>query len=766
MNIWAWVEKLQDDLYEAGQGQSADSINQLTNYVSELEVERAEALLPEVKAINKALANPWLDVFTRHWEMRNRLGNQMEGETALADAVSLFEAAHRDNTIDCPQSVCVTQDLATCYANIDGPGWVPERIEVCEETMARIDPSWACYQCLSVEKGEALLDAKRYDEVLAYMDEQEQKIIDAGEEDFGGLAEVRVHALLAMGHPADALLLIEALEAKADGPEWKNTTQPRELAKAQALVDLGRDDEALNLLPAYNDIAPRYRKNWIRIVYALVQRAPERNTWGLGSTVYRTLLQYSRQGTHRLVIDLTEPAVRMAVQRGSAWSARRHLALALPHVDQLKADCGASALLAELSALVDAMPDQDALPVPAGELLTWLDRDDPERSPRDPEVEVQWLLRALQQRPADVALLENTASALQACSAEEQGIALLWDYVREHAKQEDPMAYYLLGQLLDSGEYEQVKRLIQLYRPTVPLTALWCEARMAERLSDWPELERACRGVLALDPERHGARDMLARALMKQERFAEATTGYRQLAEVLEQPTPTLWDLMTAASCAEDWASVREAAQRLEMELSSQQGPIEEDWGWAVVRFIENGEAVDYYARRTGPVTARIVENAYHKHAQHVGDRIVFDASMLFQPPEDEQARERFVPTYLMVHVLEKGGFGPSWLVDGVYGGDEAFGALRQQIEAKGWQLWVHSHSDYQLSDAEQPDQGPLPGMYFTIAIPAHLPAAELHDTLRAATARWPHQLCWLHLAEHCQADTQPHHQVIERYSL
>ncbi|WP_204349551.1 hypothetical protein, partial [Stenotrophomonas maltophilia] len=76
---------------------------------------------------------------------RNRVGNQLEGETALADAVSLFELANRDDTQACPQSVCVTQDLASCYANVDGPGWVEERIEVCDETLARIDPTWACF---------------------------------------------------------------------------------------------------------------------------------------------------------------------------------------------------------------------------------------------------------------------------------------------------------------------------------------------------------------------------------------------------------------------------------------------------------------------------------------------------------------------------------------------------------------------------------------------------------------------------------------------
>lgn len=44
MDIWNWVEKLRADLREAGQEQSARLIDELTAYVCDLEVERAEAL--------------------------------------------------------------------------------------------------------------------------------------------------------------------------------------------------------------------------------------------------------------------------------------------------------------------------------------------------------------------------------------------------------------------------------------------------------------------------------------------------------------------------------------------------------------------------------------------------------------------------------------------------------------------------------------------------------------------------------------------------
>ena len=199
MDIWNWVE-LRADLREAGQEQSARLIDELTAYVCDLEVERAEALLPEVKALSRTLNNPWLEIFVRHWEMRNRVGNQLEGETALADAVSLFELANRDDTQACPQSVCVT--LASCYANVDGPGWVEERIEVCDETLARIDPTWACFHCLSNEgRGAARRRARRRCPGLPGRtgeDPRRRRGVDS-------LLEMRVAILLNLGRAEQAL---------------------------------------------------------------------------------------------------------------------------------------------------------------------------------------------------------------------------------------------------------------------------------------------------------------------------------------------------------------------------------------------------------------------------------------------------------------------------------------------------------------------------------------------------------------------------------
>jgi tetratricopeptide (TPR) repeat protein len=421
--------------------------------------------------------------------------------------------------------------------------------------------------------------------------------------------------------------------------------------------------------------------------------------------------------------------------------------------------------VAGLAARIDALPDVAPLPVPAGELLAWLDAQGEQNQARDPEREAQWLLQAHAELPDDEALAEMAASALSACGAQAEARALLWRFVRSHAQNDGPAAYTLMRWLAEQGDDDGLRQLADLYRGSVPVFAHWCEVQRARRVSDWPALEQAARSLLELSPGSHGARGTLARMYMETGRFSEAQACYAQLVELLEEPNAAHWDHMSAASAARDWDAVRRSAAAIGMELSSQDGVVEEPWGWVIIRSEENGEPMEYYARRSGPVTARIVENAPSNRAQQVGDWVVFDAALVHPAPEEEEAREHFIPTYAQVHVLERGGFARSWMIDGAHPGEEAWNAFVEAAEAQGWKVWSHSRPDYTVTDPDV-EEGTLPGLLFTVAQPQdHAPLA-LHRFLQQHTATWPHPHCWLRLAEACDQDRQPHLDVIERYGL
>lgn len=353
MDIWSWLGTLKAELRASGKGQAVDALERMLQHIFNLEVSEAQALLPEVKVLAKAVDNPWLEVFIGHWEMRNRVGSLLEGETALAQVVALFERANRDDARQCPQSVCVTQDLVSCYANVDGAGWAEERIAVCDEALLRLDPLRGCYSCMSYEKAEAILDDGRPEDALVFLDEQLGKILAAGQPIYDCMREVRINALLRLNRPEEAWSVMAEWEAGVQGTEWPTERQQRQMYKAQVLAHLQRDDEAWALLLAEGELVPRYRLFWLRALEQLLRRGPERNIAALGDLLQQVIEQHDRHGAHRLVIQIAAISIPLALQRGATAQARAHIELARRHLEKLRRDRGAQALLESLARDID-----------------------------------------------------------------------------------------------------------------------------------------------------------------------------------------------------------------------------------------------------------------------------------------------------------------------------------------------------------------------------------------------------------------------------
>lgn len=180
-DIWAWVRETHEQLAEAGHRRLADAIYELPGHANEGRNEQLDAVYPEAVAAARSLGLPWVEVYLRHWRMQNLLNKRHQGEQVLPEAVDLLEFAHREETAGCPQSVCVVQDFAICHARVDGPGYVPERLAVLSETLERIEPSRACFDCLSREYSDALEDDGRPGEALDHLDTAAARMQAAGQ---------------------------------------------------------------------------------------------------------------------------------------------------------------------------------------------------------------------------------------------------------------------------------------------------------------------------------------------------------------------------------------------------------------------------------------------------------------------------------------------------------------------------------------------------------------------------------------------------------
>lgn len=775
MDIWKWVWDLERDLREAGNGRLADLIDSIPSDSDANRPELVAAAMPEALAGARALNNRWLEVYFRHWGLNNRMGDLAEGEKALPEVVSLVEFAHREETQSCPQSVCATQDIAMCYGNIDGPGWVPERLAVCEETLARINPEWPCFECISLEYAEALLDAGRGKDTLVFLERQMQALRDVGDEPTEQLHRCLVRALRLEGQAAAALAKLDAIENK-EGRETsdsgKNSTA---ILRATLLAETRDFDAAWEVLPNWNDLQPSVYAAWSRALHLIALAQPAHNVWQVGRLLQKSMLYLSSVGSHRYTVEIALRHAELALARQALWTAQGALKLAQTQVQKLRNPQDLAPAVAALTVRLETQnSSENKLPVPAAELAAYLRTQEGS----SPERDVQWLLQASQQLPQDADLASFTASALGACGASEDAKNHLWQFVRTNPATDGPN-YQLLHQLIEAQDFAGITQLAAMVAAENPLMALWCKAQQAFAQKDWAQACQHLQAYVDANPESKGAMHFWALAALAQQDLSTALRLRKALAAQCQPDTAEHqnchWNLITVASAAQDWATVRNACKALNIELeadTSEAGDaaavVEERWGGAVIEFMHKNQPQRRFALRTGPTTARILTHANAPEPQYLGDWVAFDAEPLEAPPQDEAERANFTPTYRAVHTIEAGGFGGSCFVDGAFPGEVAFAQFEANLQAKGWVLRVTSPEDYTVTNpnASGAEDAMLAGCYFQVAAPQNCTPQEVDAVLKELTAAWQHPVCWQRYASRAGLAVELHMDIVARYGL
>jgi hypothetical protein len=329
MDIWEWIERTQDELYEAGQERLAELIELVPEYVCDNEHELVDGLVPEAIALSRAVKNEWLELFFRHWNLQSRILHRHQVKEWLPEAVALIDFANRESTRRCPQSICVTQDLANCYANADGPAYVEERLAVAEETLSRIDPTWPCFTCISSEYASALIDGRRPEEAISFLRNQISSLRQAGvEEDFRG---TMVEALIRAGRAPEALEINRAAESPAQGDAFEES---RSIDEARVLARLGRFEEALDELPPFEE-ASRTHSNyfgWCDAAFLLAESGVLANDDALDRRLRAFSEELAHHGVARQAFEIAVMRAKLARGRGAdvaepAAAARRLVSL-------------------------------------------------------------------------------------------------------------------------------------------------------------------------------------------------------------------------------------------------------------------------------------------------------------------------------------------------------------------------------------------------------------------------------------------------------
>ena len=317
MDIWEWVFKIQEDLLNSGQMRLAELIDLVPRYTVDCRHEELDAALPEALGLARAAGIPWLEVFFRHWNLQSRVLQRMEVRDSLGEAVSLLEFATRDETKNCPQSKCVVQDLACCYANLDGPGYAEERLAVAGETLAGLDATWPCFLCIGGEYADALRDSDRNEESLDFINGQFRQLLEAGLYDKrynlrGGM----VASLVALGRYEEAYRFNKEARNMGGGESYM-IGKAIDASRLASL--LGRHAEAKKSLPGFERVkaTPSRYGNWTRAVVLLVQSGQVTNDQGMHFKLMYMFERLKANGAVRSAVTQALRAAELALLRES-----------------------------------------------------------------------------------------------------------------------------------------------------------------------------------------------------------------------------------------------------------------------------------------------------------------------------------------------------------------------------------------------------------------------------------------------------------------
>jgi tetratricopeptide (TPR) repeat protein len=112
--------------------------------------------------------------------------------------------------------------------------------------------------------------------------------------------------------------------------------------------------------------------------------------------------------------------------------------------------------------------------------------------------------------------------------------------------------------------------------------------------------------------------------------------------EIRPEDEAANWNLAIAATALRDWSTVRAVWRRLGIAIEEGDGPIESNFGMAVVRLDPNGEAETVWARRICPVRARL-ENIPFPESGFAWRDVVLNDGAPMGTRFDSEGREKSV---------------------------------------------------------------------------------------------------------------------------
>jgi len=714
VDVWAWVADAQTELRDAGHTRLADIMDEVSSLTAHGHHDQVEAVVPEGVALARSIDHPWVEVFLRHWLAQSRILHRCDVRD-MDEVVRLLDFAHGERTASCPQSVCATQDFCSAYGVLDGPGFGAERIAASAEALARIDPTWPCFGCISMEHADALLDLGRYEEAESFCARQ----IRAGRR--VSMTEVklaRADALIRLGRLPEARGLLEKLKS---GTEMQSLQTDHALLKSRLYALLGCIDDAIKVLPRADELEPGDFVKFCWSAALLSDARPEFNDAALGAALRRFCSVLRANGSLHNHASVAVAAAKFALGRGRPALASLHLADAATIFPQLRNPAALQRQHAEISAAVSP-PSTPLDPIAALEALG-----------DDAELDLDTLTAAQRAHPDNEPLTLALSRALRALGFTKIARGILDAFVRGHPGAHEVWDELMRLLVLD-GDEAGLRSMAALVPEAMRATAQFRLGRLFIQRESWAEAAQSFEAARALESEPdHATLANLADAYRHLGRLDESLALLDELAREPEQ-TAYDWDRMVVATLLERHEIVRDSARRLGFTFAGE-GPIDEPFAYCTVKRADSmGRDEALRALRINPVVARIIAMQDPGKPCFYRDEVLYDPAALNQRPDDAEAAKSYVPEFRVIKVLKRGGY-RIYDLDGVHPGDERIDALATALGEIGVSLSVRSSDAYQLKPDDQP---PVTGVYIFIAVPEATGTDAVYRVLQAAAWNTP----------------------------
>ncbi|WP_406317682.1 tetratricopeptide repeat protein [Streptosporangium sp. NBC_01639] len=756
VDIWAWVGDTQRQLHEAGHTGLAMAIGDVPGQALEGRYAQLDVLAPAIAQQAENLELPWLEFYARYWHLIGRVGDRAQGAVAMADAETLVEFARREDVRDCPAAPGAVIALVVAQVNTDGPGYAAERLAALSAT--GVEPESLAFSAVAEQYVAALVDAGRVDEAITHAESAVAKLGAVGREASWELGAASARALLAAGRAEDALTaLTAAADFKPDDPVAKEHRDG--VLRALVLASLDRVQEAVDALPDLDVVGdhPRDWVEWAHAIGRLAGSAQITNSWQLGRVLKQWVDYFAMMGGYRARVELALIAGELAVARQGVWQARSLADLAESAAGELKNPGDIAERIAALRAGADAVTPQ-AAPGPTAELVGYFDAADGFNA--DPERWVGWLTPLSGQ---DLEATRRHTTTLGFLGFPAKGADIYWTMLVASGDIEtaDPQdVSYLTGLLIEARQDERLEQMAERLPAAQRHLALGRLHRARER---WEQAAEEGEAAVNAGAGAEASR-LWSSAVQQNGDNAKGAQILRGLIDAEDTEPEDVWRMITMATAAEDWETVRVGAAKVGMPLQSAEGPIEEEMG--LVRVIlpaPDGSQRAVISLRTGPATARLAIPQPPGMDYNAGDLVVFDPQLLEPVPESAEEQENFIPPFAAVSMLRPGGY-TSWFFDGAAPSEADWTEFNEVLAERGWPMWVYSDENYTVSHPTSGER--LQGVFGWIAVPPDVTPVEVDALLDDATERWVHPLAWLDLAKAVDVEVERHERITKEYGL